>query len=131
MGMMYSIESRFPFLDEDLVKFALNLPHRYKIGRTNKFYNWKHPFLLDKAIVRNYADKTLPKELVYKKKFGFGVTAHVSDTLPYDFEFFKDGFWQRVCGMDHQRLEFALKKTPRKLLNKIAAVEIWGKQFVS
>ncbi len=131
MGMMYSIESRFPFLDEDLVKFAINLPHRYKIGRTNKFYNWKHPFLLDKAIVRNYADKTLPKELVYKKKFGFGVTAHVSDTLPYDFEFFKDGFWQRVCGMDHQHLEFALKKTPRKLLNKIAAVEIWGKQFVN
>jgi asparagine synthase (glutamine-hydrolysing) len=130
MGMMYSIESRFPFLDEDIVKFALNLPHRYKIGRTKKMYNWKHPFLLDKAIVRNFANRTLPKELVYKKKFGFGVTAHYSDQLPYNFEFFKGGFWQQVCDMDDNRLAFTLSRTPKKLLNKIAAVEIWGKQFV-
>ena len=131
MGMMHSIESRFPFLDEDLVKFAMNLPHRYKIGKTKKFYNWKHPFQIDKAIVRRYAEKKLPKELVYKKKFGFGVTAHVSDSLPYDVEFFKGGFWQSACDMSNERLAFAVQNTPKKLLNKIASVEIWGKQFVN
>lgn len=131
MGMMHSIESRFPFLDEDLVKFALNLPHRYKIGRTKKFYNWKHPFLMDKAIVRKYAEKKLPKELVYKKKFGFGVTAHVSDDLNYKVDFFRDGFWQSACDMSNARLEYAIRNTPKKLLNKLAAVEIWGKQFVN
>jgi asparagine synthase (glutamine-hydrolysing) len=131
MGMMHSIESRFPFLDEALVKFALNLPHRYKIGRTKKFYNWKHPFQIDKAIVRRYAEKKLPKELVYKKKFGFSVTAHVSDNLAYDVDFFKGGFWQSACDMSNERLAFAVKNTPKKLLNKIASVEIWGKQFVN
>jgi len=130
MGMMHSIESRFPFLDEDLVKFALNLPHRFKIGRTHRFYNWKHPFMLDKAVVRRYAEETLPRQLVYKKKFGFGVTAHVSDKNPYDFEFFRGGFWQRACGMDDAHLRFALKQSPTKLINKLASVEVWGKQFV-
>jgi asparagine synthase (glutamine-hydrolysing) len=33
MGMLGSIESRFPFLDEQVVRFAVNLPVRFKIGR--------------------------------------------------------------------------------------------------
>jgi asparagine synthase (glutamine-hydrolysing) len=71
MGMMHSIEARFPFLSEEVVHFGLNLPLKYKIGRTRHFYNFKHPFLMDKAIVRNTAEKYLPKDLYMKKKNGF------------------------------------------------------------
>lgn len=39
MGMISSIEARFPYLDEAVLKFALNLPVKYKIGRTSRFYN--------------------------------------------------------------------------------------------
>jgi asparagine synthase (glutamine-hydrolysing) len=132
MGMMYSIESRFPFLDEDLVKFALNLPYRFKIAKTHKLYNLKHPFLIDKAVVRKYATNCLPKDLVYKKKFGFGVTAHLADSSPspFNFEFFQGGFWQHACQMSDKELAFALRNSPTKLINKLASVEVWGRQFV-
>ncbi|RMD96274.1 MAG: asparagine synthase (glutamine-hydrolyzing), partial [Bacteroidetes bacterium] len=71
MGMIHSIEARFPFLDEDLLEFAVNLPSEYKIGRIPKFYNYKHPFLIDKKIVRKAAEGILPEKLIYKKKNGF------------------------------------------------------------
>ena len=50
--MMSSIEVRLPFLDEQIVKFAINLPSKFKIGRSRRFHNYKHPFLIDKWIVR-------------------------------------------------------------------------------
>lgn len=131
MGMMYSIESRFPFLDEDVLKFGLNLPSKFKIGRTNKFYNWKHPFLMDKAVVRNYGEKILPTTMAHKKKFGFGVQAHANAELKVDKSFFENGFWQEACGMSNQNLTNMYNECSPKLLAKLSSVEIWGSLFVN
>ncbi len=131
MGMMHSIESRFPFLDEEIIKFALNLPGKFKIGKTNNLYNWKHPFMMDKAVARNYASTILPKELALKKKFGFGVHGHAKAELKVDINFFRNGFWQNACGMSNTSLELMYKECSPKLIAKLSSVEIWGSLFVN
>ena len=131
MGMMHSIESRFPFLDEDLLKFGLNLPYRFKIGRTNKFYNWKHPFHMDKAVARNYGAQVLPTELANKTKFGFGVQGHSKDELKIAKGFFENGFWQQATGMSNSALDLMYKESDPKLLAKLSSVEIWGSLVVN
>ncbi len=131
MGMMHSIESRFPFLDEDVLKFGVNLPAKFKIGKTNQFYNWKHPFMMDKAVARNYGSQVLPKELALKKKFGFGVQAHANAELKVDKAFFQNGFWQNACGMNQAALDLMFKECSPKLIAKLSSVEIWGSMYVN
>ena len=58
--MMASIESRFPFLDEALLKFAVNLPTRWKLHRTLRFHDFRHPFIVDKYVIRKLAERMLP-----------------------------------------------------------------------
>jgi asparagine synthase (glutamine-hydrolysing) len=60
MSMANSIETRVPFLDEDLVEFALRIPSHLK-GR-----NGEPKYILKKA-----AEGTIPHETIYRKKWGF------------------------------------------------------------
>ncbi|MBE0534891.1 MAG: asparagine synthase (glutamine-hydrolyzing) [Phycisphaerae bacterium] len=61
-SMAVSLEARVPFLDHELVEFAAALPPDMKIRRGQKKY------LLKKA----YED-VLPREILYRRKQGFGV----------------------------------------------------------
>jgi asparagine synthase (glutamine-hydrolysing) len=128
MGMMHSIESRFPFLDDEVMKFGVNLPVKFKIGRTLRFYNWKHPFLVDKAVVRSLAAKYLPMKLVNKRKDGFPMYGQLY--LKVDKGFFSNGFWQQEMEMTPQGIEYMCENVEPYLLAKIASVEIWGRLFV-
>lgn len=129
MGMIYSIESRFPFLDETLLKFSVNLPMKYKIGRIGRFYNYKHPFLIDKYIVRKLAEKSLPKKLVYKKKQGFPV--YGLQHVDLQESFFKDGFVKWLFDFNDVQIKYFLNNFPKYHLAKFAALEIWGNLFVN
>jgi asparagine synthase (glutamine-hydrolysing) len=60
--MASSIESRVPFLDNDFVKFAMELPLEYKFG-INKNEN--------KSILKELALKYFSHDFVYRKKQGF------------------------------------------------------------
>lgn len=62
MSMAASIESRVPFLDFRIVEFANKIPPAYK----TKLFRTKH-------ILKKVALDHLPKEIVYRKKSGFGV----------------------------------------------------------
>ena len=127
MGMMHSIESRFPFLDDALMQFAMNLPIKHKIGRSLRFHNWKHPFLIDKAIVRHLGSKYLPDRLVYKKKDGFPMYGQTFISI--QAEFFRNGFWQQQMEMSSQAIQYMCEKVDPYLLAKLASVEIWGRLF--
>ncbi|MDR3416927.1 MAG: asparagine synthase (glutamine-hydrolyzing) [Nevskia sp.] len=59
--MAYSLEARCPLLDHTLVEWATALPLRYKISHGQAKY------LLKKVLTRS-----LPPELVYRPKRGFG-----------------------------------------------------------
>ena len=61
-SMMVSLESRAPFLDNDLVEFCRRLPNRFKYRRGTTKY------LLKKAL-----QGMLPDHILYRKKKGFGI----------------------------------------------------------
>ncbi|TAD91790.1 MAG: asparagine synthase (glutamine-hydrolyzing) [Bacteroidetes bacterium] len=128
IGMMHSIESRFPFLDDNLVRFGINLPVKFKLMKNNSFYNMKHPFVLDKGVVRKVAERYLPDALVNKKKQGFPV--YGLGNCKFELEFFKDGFWQDFTGMSQQNLAFMMQNSGNAFVAKLAAAEIWGQLFV-
>lgn len=71
MGMSASIESRFPFLDEEIVAFALNLDARRKLRRTRAVHDPKHPFVIDKAPVRALTERHLGPQVATRRKSGF------------------------------------------------------------
>lgn len=61
MTMATSVEARVPFLDHELVEFALALPPEMKVrGKTGKY-------LLKKAVAG-----ILPEHIIYRPKQGFG-----------------------------------------------------------
>jgi asparagine synthase (glutamine-hydrolysing) len=128
MGMAHSIESRFPFLDEDIISFSMNLPIKFKIGRTLSFYNYKHPFLVDKYIVRKLAEKTLPKSLAYKPKNGFPVEGLRSVKVkPF---FFNNGTVTNIMQLSQQQINYMCTNSDSYLIAILAAVEIWAKLFI-
>jgi len=61
MFMANSVESRVPFLDNDLVEFAFTIPNNYK------FHN-----NAGKYILRKVMHDILPKKVLKKEKRGFG-----------------------------------------------------------
>ncbi|MBI87306.1 MAG: asparagine synthase (glutamine-hydrolyzing) [Candidatus Marinimicrobia bacterium] len=129
MGMMNSIESRFPFLSSELIEFAINLPMNNKIGYINKFYNYKHPFMIDKKIIRYSAQKILPKKLVYKSKKGF--PSHGLSDIKVKSDFFFDGFISDLLRLHKpDQLDFFTKNFNNYHISKFAALEIWGKLFI-
>jgi asparagine synthase (glutamine-hydrolysing) len=62
MSMAHGLEVRAPFLDRDLVEYAISLPRRYKLHGASL-----------KRILRHHARDLLPAEILGRRKRGFGV----------------------------------------------------------
>ncbi len=60
-SMMNSLEVRSPYLDVDLVDFVRRIPHDYK------YRNGQTKYIFKKAM-----EPVLPKDVIYRKKKGFG-----------------------------------------------------------
>ena len=76
MTMAHSLEARVPFLDHELVKFALELPFSFKYNKG-----------ITKFILRDILKKYLPREIVNRKKQTFHVP--IDRWIQYDL---KDDF---------------------------------------
>jgi asparagine synthase (glutamine-hydrolysing) len=62
MTMANSLELRVPFLDHVLVEHAARLPNQFKVhGNTTKY------------LLKKWAERLLPREIVYREKKGFPV----------------------------------------------------------
>jgi asparagine synthase (glutamine-hydrolysing) len=126
MGMMYGIESRFPFLDEDVVKFAINLPTRRKSSLSARIHDKKHPFMVDKAPVRRAAAQFVPRDLAYRRKEGFPMSG-LRDTR-VTAGAFRDGFLAYHLGIDARTEAALLEQAPYEVA-KLFAVEVFGRLF--
>ena len=62
MSMAHSLELRVPFLDHELVEIMATVPPKFKLHRMSKKYILKKSF-----------QKILPKEVLYRKKWGFSI----------------------------------------------------------
>lgn len=60
--MANSLEGRSPFLDHNVIEFAASLPSSLKMGRFET-----------KSLLKKVAARLVPKEVIYRKKMGFGV----------------------------------------------------------
>jgi asparagine synthase (glutamine-hydrolysing) len=77
MTMAHSIEARVPFLDHDLVEFAMRVPPSYKLSNG-----------VGKKILKKMAERYVDPDLLYRRKQGFGA--------PMD-KWFQDPNFGRRC----------------------------------
>jgi len=78
MSMAHGVEVRVPFLDLDLVNFSTTIPPNLKMkGNETKY------------ILKKSMEKYLPKEVIYRRKTGFGapvrkwITEDLSEMIAY------------------------------------------------
>jgi len=83
LSMSQGLEIRVPFLDNDLVEFAMHCPTEYKINKnqrieiidenlpTNKKFEYQKKTSEGKNILRNTMNKLLPAEVIQAHKQGF------------------------------------------------------------
>ena len=115
MGMAVGLENRVPYLENELIRYALNLPWRFK--RRGRISKW---------ILRQVAARRLPKELSGRAKQGFPVEAAQYASVSSDF--FHDGFLEHRFGMGRIQRQ-ALCTTFPDLRFPLLATEVWGRLF--
>jgi asparagine synthase (glutamine-hydrolysing) len=126
--MAHSLETRSPFLDHKLVEFAASLPPWLKLNKL------KGKYLLKKAF-----SGLLPKEILKRKKMGFGV--------PLDYWFrgeLKEFMYDILLGKRFIERGYFKKERIKKLLNEhvkgqadhsyriwaLLVLELWHQMFV-
>ena len=83
MSMIAGIEARVPFVDHELVEFAINIPFKYKMKWKSIFHKIRAGFYLsekasewldiNKYLLRRLGKKSLPEGIAGRKKLGFPV----------------------------------------------------------
>ncbi len=115
MSMMAGVESRVPFLSNDTVAFAANLPIRLRIRDGE-----------GKALLKACADRYLPRSIVRRPKVGFRIPLASWVRLPSG-ELFKNGFLEQELG-GGSLLEHG--GAPASLRFALLNLELWGRIFV-
>jgi asparagine synthase (glutamine-hydrolysing) len=128
LGMAASIEARFPFLDTELVRFAVNLPYACKIRFDPLSRDPKHRFFVDKWIVRKVADRYLPKSLSRRTKKGFPVSAYQKMTIPSSL--LRNGFTQDLFEFTTKEVDFLFEHASQTLKLRLLHLDVWAKIFL-
>ncbi len=127
-SMANSLEVRAPLLDYRFVEFAAKLPTRYKLHR-----------LTTKYLLKKAAGKLLPKEIVHRRKKGFGIPVakwicedmkgmflhYLSDERLKKDSLFQYPMIERLL-YDH----WARKKDNRKLLWTLLIFQMWKERWI-
>ncbi len=76
LSMAHSLETRVPFLDNDLVDFAMQIPARYKLGNLDKVVKFGNSEFLQrtkdgKMILRTVMKNYIPEKVTSQIKQGF------------------------------------------------------------
>lgn len=114
MGL--GIEGRVPFLENEIMDFALNLPLAQKIGNKG-----------GKRILKKVAEGFLPREIIYRRKVGFPVPwqGYLPATVP---QVLRQGFVREWMGWNAPTLEAAYQLSPTSAF-RLLAIEVFGRLF--
>lgn len=84
--MATSVEARVPFVDHNLVEFAMSVPHKYKLKWLHESSYKKAQHLnasqisevhdIPKYLLKKALEPNLPENILYRKKMGFPVPVH-------------------------------------------------------
>jgi asparagine synthase (glutamine-hydrolysing) len=124
MGMEASIEARFPFLDQDLVRTAVNMPYKYKIRFSPTVFEKAHPFVRDKWVVRKIAERYLPPELSNRIKIGFWTTA--LQRMHVDPEYFSQSFIPEFFQLTSRQTKHLFEKANQDLTMRLLHLDVWA-----
>ena len=127
MGMMASIESRFPFLDEEVVRFALNLPERWKRRLSWTVHDARHPFVIDKYILRQAARSMLPNKLADAPKWDFKMYGH--SYLRVDTQYFRGGYIQELFDLSSKGMAELSEDGRGTMTARLTALDVFGRIF--
>ncbi len=108
--MQASIETRVPFLDPNLAALALSLPleARMEPGR--------------KGVLRDLADRHLPREVARRQKRGFGFDVRRYIEPAARPEFLLEGVLRELLGVDRERWKAATVPAP----SAAQALRLWS-----
>jgi len=114
--MANSIEGRVPFLENEIINFALNLPYN------NKINNQEGKFLLKKV-----SERYLPHEVIYRTKAGFPVPW--VNYIGKIEKIFENGFILDLLDMSLDDLKAYYENDVYAKFSLIS-LEVWGRIFV-
>ncbi len=127
MGMAASIEARFPYLDEDVVRFGVNLPVGAKLAVRPRAGDLRHPFVEDKAVLRQVAARHLPEAVARREKAGFPSPGH--GEVRTTRAFWSGGYVADLLGLTEPTLDDLDAGLDPYLVAKLASVEVFGRLF--
>lgn len=96
-SMFYSLELRSPYLDKNLIEFAINIPTKYQFKNNNSKY-----------LIKSILEKYLPKHLIYKKKKGFSVP--ISDWIKNELKPWADDLLSKNTIESHNLISYSFVK---------------------
>jgi len=121
--MHNSIEGREPMLDNTIIEYVLTIPFEYKYKNNEGKY-----------ILKKLLEKYLPKELIYRKKMGFGIP--IFEWFRKDFiDLFENYFKEddEFVNMDYVRTMFNHFKAGKPVnVNKLWFVlvyKMWKERY--
>ena len=116
-SMQAGIESRVPFLDIEVARFAANLPLADKLNRRES-----------KRLIKALALRHLPRAVVERTKIGFASPA--SDyVLALGDACFQDGFLSREGVLRPSETRALLERDPANFTHMLYGLEFWGRMF--
>ncbi len=125
MGMAAGLESRFPFLDSDLIRTAVNLPYRYKVRFSPEARDPKHLFIQDKWVIRQLADRYLPRKLSRRIKIGWPTTFLERMSIKPEF-FIEQGCLREWLELSERELRYFMEHSPQHLKTTLMYLEVWA-----
>lgn len=128
MGMAASIESRFPFLDSSLVGYAVNMPHSCKIRFSPTSTDNRHPFFVDKWVLRKVADRYLPKEISGRPKKQFNDNTY--SRLRISPSYFERSFIADYFGLSQPELRYLVENAGQDLRLRLLHLDVWAGLFL-
>jgi len=123
LGMAASIEARFPFLDHELVKLAVNMPYKLKIHfslSAEKTY----PFLQEKWIVRQVATRYLPLQLSQRQKLGFPTNAF--ERMQISPAYFLGSSIADLFELTTKDIQFILENADHNTIIRLLHLDVWN-----
>ena len=123
LGMASSVEARFPLLDRELVRLAINMPSTYKVRFSWGARDPRHYFLHDKWVLRKVAERYLPGTLAWRFKCGFPVDTFSRMHIAGDF--FRYSLVRDFLQLTDNQMDYLLENSSQQMRIRLLHLEVW------
>jgi asparagine synthase (glutamine-hydrolysing) len=128
MGMAASIEARYPYLTLEVMKFAVNLPYKWKMKFSPTSLDKNHYSYIDKWVLRKLAERYLPKDLPYRFKQPFPVDAF--SRMQISTSYLEKSFISELLGLSSKEAQYLVENSDQVLKVKIMQADVWASLFL-